>query len=30
MILLQNQCKDVNGHLVRGVCSDEKIAVKVD
>ncbi len=28
MILLQNQCKDVNGHLVRGVCSDEKIAVK--
>ena len=28
MILLQNQCKDVNGHLVRGVCSDEKIAVQ--
>lgn len=22
MILLENQCKNVNGHLVRGVCSD--------
>lgn len=22
MILLENQCKDINGHLVRGICSD--------
>lgn len=22
MILLENQCRDVNGHLVRGICSD--------
>jgi len=22
MLLLENQCKDVNGHLVRGICSD--------
>ncbi len=23
MILLMNQCKDLDGHLVRGICSDE-------
>lgn len=22
MVLLENQCKDINGHLVRGICSD--------
>lgn len=22
MILVENQCKDINGHLVRGICSD--------
>ncbi len=26
MILLENQCRDVNGHLVRGVCADERVA----
>ena len=31
MILLENQCKDVNGHLVRGICSDAReAAVWVD
>ncbi len=27
MILLENSCKDINGHLVRGVCADEKEAL---
>lgn len=27
-ILLQNQCKSVNGHLVRGICSDGNMAVE--
>lgn len=27
MILLENQCKDVNGHLVRGICSNATEAV---
>lgn len=27
-ILLENQCKDVNGHLVRGLCSDGEKAVE--
>ena len=26
MILLENQCRDLNGHLVRGVCSDSSVA----
>lgn len=26
-ILLENQCRDVNGHLVRGICSDANDAV---
>ncbi len=26
MILLENQCKDIGGHLVRGVCSDARDA----
>lgn len=26
MILLENQCRDINGHLVRGICSDGKTA----
>ena len=31
MILLENQCRDVNGHLVRGICSDaQKAASWVD
>ncbi|MBD5550022.1 MAG: sugar phosphate isomerase/epimerase [Lachnospiraceae bacterium] len=25
-ILLENQCKDINGHLVRGICSDGREA----
>lgn len=25
-ILLENQCRDLNGHLIRGICSDGKIA----
>lgn len=30
-ILLENQCRDVNGHLIRGICSDgEKAAEWVD
>lgn len=28
MILLENQCKDVNGHLVRGICADSEEAVR--
>lgn len=28
MILLENQCKDVNGHLVRGICADRFMAVE--
>lgn len=28
MILLENQCKDVNGHLVRGICADGTEAAK--
>lgn len=28
MILLENQCKNVNGHLVRGICADEADAVQ--
>lgn len=27
-ILLENQCKDFNGHLVRGLCSDGRQAVR--
>lgn len=27
MILLQNLCRDVRGHLVRGICADEEEAV---
>ncbi|MDE6406201.1 MAG: sugar phosphate isomerase/epimerase [Lachnospiraceae bacterium] len=27
-ILLENQCKDLNGHLVRGVCSDGRQAAQ--
>ena len=27
-ILLENQCKDVNGHLVRGICADENEALR--
>lgn len=26
MILLENQCQDMNGHLIRGICSDGKTA----
>ena len=26
MILLENQCRDINGHLVRGICSDGREA----
>lgn len=29
-ILLENQCRDNNGHLVRGICSDAEAAVWVD
>lgn len=28
MILLENQCKNVNGHLVRGICSDGRTAAE--
>ena len=28
MILLENQCRDVHGHLVRGICSDRSMAVE--
>lgn len=27
-ILLENQCRDLNGHLLRGLCSDARQAVK--
>lgn len=27
-ILLENQCRDLNGHLIRGICSDGKTALK--
>lgn len=27
-ILLENQCKDLNGHLIRGVCSDSRQAAQ--
>ena len=27
-ILLENQCKDINGHLVRGICSDGNTAAE--
>lgn len=27
-LLLQNQCKDMNGHLVRGICSDAEQAAQ--
>lgn len=27
-ILLQNQCRSLNGHLIRGVCSDASVAAK--
>lgn len=31
MILLQNQCRDLNGHLIRGLCADaEEAALWVD
>ena len=26
MILLENQCRDIGGHLVRGICSDSRVA----
>jgi len=26
IILLENQCRDLNGHLIRGICSDGKTA----
>lgn len=26
MILLENQCRDMNGHLIRGICSDGSVA----
>lgn len=30
-ILLENQCRDINGHLVRGICSDpEEASVWID
>lgn len=28
MILLENQCRNINGHLIRGICSDGTIAAK--
>ena len=28
MILLENQCRDINGHLVRGICSDGQEAAR--
>ena len=28
MLLLENQCKDYNGHLVRGICADEYVAAE--
>lgn len=28
MLLLENQCKSVNGHLVRGICSDGRTAAE--
>lgn len=28
MILLENQCRDINGHLVRGICSDGREAAR--
>lgn len=28
MILLENQCRSLNGHLVRGICSDGTVAAK--
>lgn len=28
MILLENQCRDLNGHLIRGICSDGKTAAQ--
>lgn len=28
MILLENQCRDVNGHLVRGICADSSTAAE--
>lgn len=28
VILLENQCKDKNGHLVRGICSDGRMAAQ--
>lgn len=28
MILLENQCRDLNGHLVRGVCADSAAAAE--
>ncbi len=27
-ILLENQCKDINGHLVRGICADGRTAAE--
>lgn len=28
MILLENQCRDINGHLIRGICSDGEQVVR--
>ena len=28
MILVENQCRDLNGHLIRVICSDEKTAAQ--
>ena len=28
IILLENQCKDIHGHLVRGICADYSMAVE--
>lgn len=28
IILLENQCKSINGHLVRGLCSDGRVAAE--
>lgn len=28
MILLENQCRSLNGHMVRGICSDGRIAAE--
>lgn len=28
MVLLENQCKDINGHLIRGICSDGRTAAE--